>query len=1186
MAALVRPVRAPPTEAKRRTPIVQPKLEVGPVGDRFEREADRIADGATRARVPPASAPPPVIAGIVAQRLPAAPVQRGPEWDTEEQAPPEQRAQRRATTSPAGAAGGEAPPGVDGALARLRGQPAVALDPALRARLEPRLGADLGEVRLHTGSTAAAAAEWIGARAFTVGRDIVFGRGEYRPTTTEGQRLIAHEAVHTVQQQGGSARARRTNGDPVADPGQVFRASPVSLGSIELTRDRVGGVLKIPRLQVPTMLGETKGASNHPVAPGRAGDGKSAITPGTPFVFTGRSTRGSTTARQLWLREAQAKVTPALSATVMEQKVRGWTEGFEFRPQGAGAGVPARRYLRQAQRQASNSSFVVPGTVQEFAAHELIRLPTWDRRGNLAFMDVDHAHELQLGGLDGWENFWLLDQSANRSAGSLIAHRMRTKLDGLLTAARGADFWTGPNAGRAPDSDQLRQGRPGWSVEFAGFAGLTISWPNRRAYWTRGEIMAGDHLAHVQAMTEPELVAEGLIYRAGGTPTRVSIFTDPEGGFRRRMRIEGDRMVPTHREGFYSGFNLLEATYRTPASGAGGEPIGHLNGRVFNSRPMQVQPIDLVVIHDPRFGFGGHVDRAQLRTAIRALRTAIKGASPVQFTEAGIDAAGVLYADGQITATKALFPNLAIPVHMRGTDLFVSFPIPTERLSFGPLAVTEASLDVGVGEEGVFLEGAATIVVEQVGQGRMVARVDAGNTVIDGTFDLDLDFLDPARLQVRYDLGADTLSGSATLGVPSGRLPGVDSGTVTVTMSREEVGVEGSLQLGGVLRGSTIEVSYDSTRGLLLGAEDIPLPVARLPGVSNATLNVRAVRDPDGTWTVSGEGTASLAAAGATGTLAIAYDGGAVTATGRAVVARGPASGWLQVTATNRQLDDAGDPVEDGGLGDLSIFGRGEATIAFGRFLTGTAGLEYTADGRTIVTGTIEVQPQPLFPLQGYERELLRLRPPEFPIWGVSVAGIGIGIFAFVDAVVRFEARVGPGELRDTFVTAVIDLDRPQEATVEGNARFYVPAYTGLTLDLGGGLRARIAIAYVQGRVGLDGTLGIDADASAAVNVRWNPTDGFALATEVEATARPKFRVGVNASVSAGVDLRVRRVEKTWGPWRRTLGEFGPDMELGVAFPVAWSEREGLDLSLDNMPVRRPQLDAAGIMGDAFDRLV
>ncbi|MEY6434112.1 hypothetical protein ABC977_17040, partial [Thioalkalicoccus limnaeus] len=79
-------VRAPPKAkpapkpAKRRgDEAVQTKLAVGPVGDRFEREADRIADAAVRAAPPPASAPPPVISGLGAQRTPAAPVKPGPE---------------------------------------------------------------------------------------------------------------------------------------------------------------------------------------------------------------------------------------------------------------------------------------------------------------------------------------------------------------------------------------------------------------------------------------------------------------------------------------------------------------------------------------------------------------------------------------------------------------------------------------------------------------------------------------------------------------------------------------------------------------------------------------------------------------------------------------------------------------------------------------------------------------------------------------------------------------------------------------------------------------------------------------------------------------------------------------------------------------------------------------------------
>jgi hypothetical protein len=78
----------------------------------------------------------------------------------------------------------------------------------------------------------------------------------------------------------------------------------------------------------------------------------------------------------------------------------------------------------------------------------------------------------------------------------------------------------------------------------------------------------------------------------------------------------------------------------------------------------------------------------------------------------------------------------------------------------------------------------------------------------------------------------------------------------------------------------------------------------------------------------------------------------------------------------------------------------------------------------------------------------------------------------------------------------------------------------------------------------------------------------------------------VNASVFAGVDLGITEIEKKWGPWTKTLGEFGPDMELGVSFPVNWSEKDGLDLSLDNISVKKPQLDAKGIIKSAFDTLV
>lgn len=82
------------------------------------------------------------------------------------------------------------------------GQP---LDDTTRAFMEPRFGRDFGHVRIHTDSTAARSAEAVSAHAYTVGSDVVFGAGQYRPGTDNGKRLIAHELAHVVQQGVGSS---------------------------------------------------------------------------------------------------------------------------------------------------------------------------------------------------------------------------------------------------------------------------------------------------------------------------------------------------------------------------------------------------------------------------------------------------------------------------------------------------------------------------------------------------------------------------------------------------------------------------------------------------------------------------------------------------------------------------------------------------------------------------------------------------------------------------------------------------------------------------------------------------------------------------------------------------------------------------------------------------------------------
>ena len=87
------------------------------------------------------------------------------------------------------------------------------LEESTRTLMETRLGHDFSHVRVHTDAEAAGSARGVNARAYTVGNDIVFGEGQYHPSTDSSRRLIAHELAHVIQQRktGQTVVARQTD---------------------------------------------------------------------------------------------------------------------------------------------------------------------------------------------------------------------------------------------------------------------------------------------------------------------------------------------------------------------------------------------------------------------------------------------------------------------------------------------------------------------------------------------------------------------------------------------------------------------------------------------------------------------------------------------------------------------------------------------------------------------------------------------------------------------------------------------------------------------------------------------------------------------------------------------------------------------------------------------------------------
>ena len=149
---------------------LQTKLKVGKPGDRFEQEADAIADQV---------------------------MQMGSHVQLKGKLEEEKKMVQPKSTNPTT----EAPPGLDHRLEASRGK-GSALPPNTLSFMNQTFGADFSGVRVHHDSEAVQLNQQLSAKAFTHGRDVFFNQGEYQPESSGGKRLLAHELVHVVQQKG------------------------------------------------------------------------------------------------------------------------------------------------------------------------------------------------------------------------------------------------------------------------------------------------------------------------------------------------------------------------------------------------------------------------------------------------------------------------------------------------------------------------------------------------------------------------------------------------------------------------------------------------------------------------------------------------------------------------------------------------------------------------------------------------------------------------------------------------------------------------------------------------------------------------------------------------------------------------------------------------------------------------
>jgi hypothetical protein len=201
---------------------IQPKLTINQPNDVYEQEADAVADKVMRMPATETSS-----FFFQSQPLTVTPVQR-------KCAACEQEEKLRMKEVNGNTAGITAPPVVHDVI-NSGGQQ---LDTGTRGFMESRFGYDFSKVQVHNNALAHQSSEDINALAYTHGNHIVFAAGQYQPDTLKGKKLLSHELVHVIQQNGYVSRNKIQRAPVFKDCNEDTAFMPGANKELELTLDR------------------------------------------------------------------------------------------------------------------------------------------------------------------------------------------------------------------------------------------------------------------------------------------------------------------------------------------------------------------------------------------------------------------------------------------------------------------------------------------------------------------------------------------------------------------------------------------------------------------------------------------------------------------------------------------------------------------------------------------------------------------------------------------------------------------------------------------------------------------------------------------------------------------------------------------------------------------------------------
>lgn len=1155
--------------------FIQPKLDIGQPGDRYEQEADRAADAilarngeastdSTFFRASPAKGNESVVQHKPVINQVSKGIQRLFDKDIQEKGEEElqKKEDELIQTKSEGEVGN-----LTSVESKLQNpaQGSVLPEP-VKGEMESGFGTDFSGVRVHTDAQAVQMSKDLGAQAFTHGNDIYFNEGKYDTSSNSGKHLLAHELTHTVQQ-GAAVRPkmiqRNGNGVQTVDPPPGVTPMNESNGEISFSQGnlvsvfRQGGTneLVLPLLSLPRFKERNSNLINLPFVIAR-----NTVSPSTQDEIDAEETRQ----RDIWKHFIREQSERAVQDKVSEARING---GYS-RSQDPESTI----YFFKG---ANNEQFRIFGTESQLL--ELTMIPSWDESENPSSFQVDHVFETQLGGSNRVSNYELLESSANGSSGAKIMWETNFRVKALYDVLD-SDYYkdsarsfipTLPNRPARVNQFVNLFSDLGYNIKYIAEEYTLTTTGHSDRFWSFGQISQKEHLNKLVPLSGEEMRNEM------GTEDDPALFISPTGG--NRIEIPEGDAYPVEifdRTFLLERPDFVNRTMRVDAYGSGESPENTVSATYPNMTwYLEKLPETYTFYVNKQRTIDNALTGSQ--GVFSSLR--LPGMSPIRIDHLDITENG-FYGRGKVLPTVPLIRDADIDIVIEGGSIRLRKLFTAQEFNFpSPFEVSLATLEVSFGTDGLGIAGNLDFGINGVGEGHIGAAAStSGGFELEGAFNFDSELFDPAEISVEYRDDVWTIGGE--IGIPEGKVRGVKNATITAEYSEGNFTATGEAELDvpGVERGS-MTVNYGDEGFSISGEFDLS---SDIPGINGGNVEARVAKEEGAeNYDVFVSGTAQPAIPGIDTELTVTYENGAITISGEAGYERGLLSGTVNIGATNRPIGEEGEPMGEPD-DTMRVYGGGSLTLQLAPWLEATAGVQFLPNGEIEVVGRIGL-PSTLdvFDRQEFNRNLFSVPTVEIPLFAIPLGPRSLGLVAQINGGLDFTAGFGPGQLREVFAEVTYNPDRPEETEIHGHGEFAIPADAGLTLrgDLGLGLSA--GIASLTGGIELTGTLGLAGEAAAEVDLSYSPQTGIVLNANGRITVNPLFEFTVNALVRATLGVSPFSISEEW---RENLAafEWGPSIQFGIVFPVHYQEDQPFEISTDDVEVIYPDLDVVDMAKD------